>query len=97
MINNSGFTCELIFGSLMLSGLLNWTKSVEVKQRLLDFIMCRGLDLAFEIVAGVAASSEDELSKVSNEMVYDYLRNKALDVFFEKAGHRGLTELFLSF
>jgi len=30
-------------------------------------------------------------------MVYDFLRNKALDVFFDKAGHQGLTELFNSF
>ena len=57
----------------------------------MDFILVRGVDHMYEFAARVAALSSDYLMKLYNELVYDYLRNKALDVFFDKAGHKGLT------
>lgn len=50
----------------------------------------------YEVVANVAALSADSLQKLQNDLVYDFLRNKALDVFFDQAGQQGLTQLLWS-
>jgi len=66
MIEHSGFTCELIFSPILISGLATWSKSITVGRRILDLVMGRGFGILYKVVAGVAAMSERQLSKLKN-------------------------------
>ena len=48
----------------------------------MDLIICRGFSILYKVVALVACMSEQQLNPLRNEQIYDYLRNKSLDVFF---------------
>ena len=62
----------------------------------MDLFISHGFAILWRVVAGVAAMGEEQVIKLRNEQVYDFLRNKALDDFYERAGEEGLTKLFLS-
>ena len=66
MIQESGFTCEIIFGPLLISGLLTWSNQLPIKQRIFDITILRGVETLYNVVAGVAAMSESELAKMKN-------------------------------
>jgi hypothetical protein len=94
LIQDSGFSCEIIFGPILLAGLSTWSKKMEVCKRIMDLFICRGFSVMYRVVAGVAAMSEEQLARLRSEQIYDYLRNKSLDEFYERAGGEGLTKLF---
>jgi hypothetical protein len=66
MIERSGFSCELIFSPILISGLATWSKDIAVGRRILDLVMGRGFGVLYKVVAGVAAMSEQKLSKLKN-------------------------------
>jgi len=57
--------------------------------------MGRGFSVLYKVIAGVTLMSEERLLRLKNEQIYDFLRNKALDILFDSVGDKGLTELFL--
>lgn len=46
-----------------MSSLLTWSSNFEIKKRIIDLILCRGMEVLYKIVAGIAAMSETELRK----------------------------------
>lgn len=58
IIQESGFTCEIIFGPILISGLSTWSKKMEVCRRIMDLFICRGFSILYKVVAGIAAMSE---------------------------------------
>jgi hypothetical protein len=50
----------------------------------------------YKVIAGIAAMSEGQLSRLKNEKIYDFLRNKSLDEYYERTGENGLTKLFFT-
>ncbi len=91
IIEGSGFTCEIIFGSILFAGLATWSKNLEVSRRIMDVLLCRGFSVLYKIVAGVAVMSEEQMKNLRQEQIYDFLRHKSLDDFYERAGDPGLT------
>lgn len=58
IIEGSGFTCEIIFGSILFAGLATWSKHLEVSRRIMDILLVKGFSILYKIVAGVAIMSE---------------------------------------
>lgn len=79
----------------MISGLSTWSKNLLVGRRIIDLLMGRGFSVLYKVIAGVTLMSEERLLRLKNEQIYDFLRNKALDILFDSVGDKGLTELFL--
>lgn len=59
---------------------------MTVSRRIMDLFISHGFGILWRVVAGVAAMGEEQVTKLRNEQVYDFLRNKALDDFYERGG-----------
>jgi uncharacterized protein YneF (UPF0154 family) len=76
LIQASGFTCEIIFNSPLLSALTSSEINHQLHRRIMDVLIVKGFPILPNIIAAMTCKAEQKLSRLKNEQIYNFLRNK---------------------